>query len=647
MSLPLCVTSIKHPANPNGAMPQPRPDAQTLRGQPTSTHSLIALVLSLSLCVSTASPAVAQSGPAAPPESSGELSPSFSQPALAGFDAFVEAELKKWNTPGAAIVVVKDGRVILQRGYGLRDVERKLPMTAQTVQPIASITKSFTVSALATLVRDGKLSWDKPVRDYLPDFKLHNDYSTLQVTPRDMLTHRTGLPRHDLSWVGTKATREELYKRLQHMEQSAALRTLWQYNNFMYMTAGYLGGKVAGSSWEELVQKNLFDPLGMKSAGFTVSQMEAATDHAVGYAHDDKERPNPVPRISAEAMGPTGSINSNATDMGNYLRMLMNKGQLDGRTLINAPDLIEMTNPQMVMADNRRFAEISSTQYGMGFFLTHYRGYRLVHHGGNLAGLSALLSFMPQDNVGVFVAVNLSSSPLPSVFSYAVYDRLLGLKPVDWSGRQWDIKEKGKASEESAKKQNLTPRKIGTKPSHALDEYVGEYSHPAYDKIVVTRKGDDLVGAYNGLTSPFKHFHHDVFEAPENKLSYLSKTKLAFQTDIEGEISSLKVAFEPAIKPLEFVRQPDASFKDPAFLKQFEGDYELGATVISVRLRGDSVLTTQTTGGRATELVGLRGKKFGVKDRPGFSIEFIPDASGKITQAAFYQPGVNAVAKKK
>ena len=143
--------------------------------------------------------------PSAPPESSGETPAGFTSTQLADFDGFVEAELKKWGVPGVAIVVVKDDRIILQRGYGYRDLEKKLPMTAKTVQPIASITKSFTVTALATLVRDGKLAWDKPVRDYLPDFKLYNDYATLNVTPRDLVTHRTGLPRHDFSWVGTKA----------------------------------------------------------------------------------------------------------------------------------------------------------------------------------------------------------------------------------------------------------------------------------------------------------------------------------------------------------------------------------------------------------------------------------------------------------
>ena len=571
----------------------------------------------------------------------------IADPALADFDKFVEGEMKKWNTPGVAITVVKNGKVILQRGYGVRDLEKKLPMTAETVQPIASVTKSFTVSALATLVRDGKLSWDKPVRDYLPDFKLHNDYSTLNVTPRDMLSHRTGLPRHDWSWIGTQASREELYKRLQYMEPSAALRATWQYNNFMYMTAGYMGGKLAGSSWEDLVQKNLFDPLAMRSANFTVDALLKSPNHASTYLHDLNEKPQPTPHLSAVAMGPTGAINASAADMGKYLRMLMNKGQWEGKTIINAGDLIEMTNPQMVLSDNRQFEELSSTQYGMGFFLTHYRGQRLVHHGGSLAGLSALLSWLPQQNVGVYVAVNLSSSPLPSVFTYAVYDRLLGMKPIDWSARRWEIKEKGKASEDNARKQNLTPRKSGTKPAHPLDAFLGEYAHPAYDKIIITRKGDELIGTYNNVTSVFKHFHYDVFEAPDDKSNYLAKTKLAFQTDIEGEISALRWAIEPAVKPLEFARQSDATFKDPAFLKRFEGEYELGATALTVRARGDHVVTITSPGSPPQELVGVRGRKFAIKNRTGYSVEFIEDKVGAITQIAFYQPNGNFVAKRK
>ncbi len=306
---------------------------------------LLAILLA-STCAFTCGLSVAQLAPPAG-QNLDRPDPAYqviADPALADFDKFVEVELKKWNTPGVAITVVKNGKVILQRGYGYRDIEKKLPMTAETVQPIASITKSFTVSALATLVRDGKLAWDKPVRDYLPDFKLHNDYSTLNVTTRDMLSHRTGLSGHDWSWIGTQASREELYKRMQYMEPSDALRATLQPSNFMYMTSGYLGGKIAGTSWEELVQKNLFDPLAMRSANFTIDALFKAPNHATTYLHDVNEKPQPTPHLSVQAMGPTGSINATAEDMGKYLRMLMNKGQWQGKTIINAGDLIEMTN---------------------------------------------------------------------------------------------------------------------------------------------------------------------------------------------------------------------------------------------------------------------------------------------------------------
>jgi CubicO group peptidase (beta-lactamase class C family) len=572
---------------------------------------------------------------------------SSSDPRLDDFDAFVEAQLKRWNTPGAAITVVRDGKVILQRGYGLRDKEKKLPMTAQTLQPIASVTKSFTVASLATLVRDGKLAWDKPVRDVMPDFKMHNDYATMNVTPRDLVTHRTGLPRHDWSWFNATASREELYKRIQHLEPSAQLRSTWQYNNFMYMTAGYLGGRVAGSDWETLVRNSIFTPLGMKASNFTIEDLRKSPDHGTGYLWDDKEVPQPIPYRGLTAMGPTGSINSNMEDMARYLQMYLGRGQFEGKTILNAADIVDMTNPQMVMADARTFEEISSMQYGMGLFLTHYRGERVAQHGGNMPGSSSLLSFMPQRGIGVFTTVNLSGSQLPSILSFAVYDRLLAMKPIDWSARFWERKEKQKASEESAKKQNLSPRKANTKPAHPLDEYVGEFAHPGYGVMAVSRDGNDLRGTFNGLTSPLKHFHFEVFEAPENKLNELSKTKVEFVTNIEGEVGALRVATETSVKPTEFARLPDRALKDPAVLKAFAGEYELGPTKIAITLRSDNVLTLAIPGQPVRELIGVRGRKFNLKDLNGYSLEFVADGTGKVTQAAFYQPNGNFVATKK
>jgi CubicO group peptidase (beta-lactamase class C family) len=570
-------------------------------------------------------------------------------PALTDFDKFVEAELKKWNTPGIAITVVKDGKVILKRGYGFRDVEKKLPMTELTVQPIASVTKSFTVASLATLVREGKLSWDKPVRDYLPDFKMFNDYTTMNATPRDLVTHRTGLPRHDGSWYNATASREELYKRLQHLEPSAQLRATWQYNNFMFMTAGYMGGKVAGSDWETLVRNNLFKPLGMLNSTFTIDDMLKAQHVGKGYKWNEKEQAVVTPYRGLSAMGPTGSINSNMEDMSRYLRMYLARGQFEGKTIINAADIVEMTNPQMVMADARRFEEISSTQYGMGLFLTHYRGERLVHHGGNMPGSSSLLSFLPMKNIGVFTTTNISGSQLPTIVTYAIYDRLLKMAAVDWSGRFWEAKEKNKASEDSAKKQNLSPRKLGTKPTHQLSVYAGDYMHPGYGTFNFSETGDGLIGSYNGLSSLFPHYHYDVFAAPDDKLNDMANTKVQFVTDLDGEVSSVQIAMETSVKPIVFARQPDANFKDANFLKRFVGEYELGPTKVTITLRNDNVLTIAIPGQATRELVGVREQKFNVKTANaanGISIEFTNDKSGKVNQAAFYQPSGNFVAVK-
>ncbi len=571
----------------------------------------------------------------------------IADPALADFDQFVEAQLKKWNTPGVAITVVKNGKVVLLKGYGKRDVAKNLPMTTQTVQPIASVTKSFTVASLGTLVRDGKLAWDKPVRDFMPDFKMFNDYTTLNATPRDLVTHRTGLPRHDASWFNSTASREELYKRIQYLEPSAQLRETWQYNNFMFMTAGYMGGRVAGMTWEELVAKNLLQPIGMRSTSFTVDAMLKTPAVGTGYQWDKDEKPQPLQYTPLTAMGPTGSMNSNVEDMSRYLRMYLGRGDFEGKRILNASDIVEMTNPQMVMSDARVFDEFSSTQYGMGFFLTHYRGERVVHHGGNMPGASSLLSLIPQRGIGIFMTANLSNSPLPSILTYAIYDRLLGLTPVDWSGRRWERKEKNKASEESAKKQNLSPRKKGTKPAHPMEEYVGSYEHPGYGVMSFKLSNSTLVGTYNRIASPFNHFHFEVFEAPEDKLNDLSGTKVTFITDINGEVSSLQSQLEDGVKPIEFKRQPDQTFKDPAFLKAFAGEYELGPTNISVSLRPDGVLTLAIPGQPVYEMIGTRGRKFALKSLDAYFVEFVPDKSGAITQAAFYQPDGNFVAKKK
>ena len=177
---------------------------------------------------------------------------------LQGFEDFVRTIIEYWKVPGVAVAIIKDGEIVHSQGYGLRNVAEGLQVTPETLFPIASCTKAFTSTSMALLADEGKLDWDTPVKEYIPSFKLYDSFATERLTPRDLVTHRSGLPRHDLMWYHSTYTRKELFDRLQYLEPSKDLRTLWQYQNLMYMAAGYLVGELSGQSWEEFAQKRIF-----------------------------------------------------------------------------------------------------------------------------------------------------------------------------------------------------------------------------------------------------------------------------------------------------------------------------------------------------------------------------------------------------
>lgn len=545
--------------------------------------------------------------------------PALAQPAadpLAGLDAHILAELERFRTPGISVAVVKDGKVLLAKGYGLRNVEQKLPMTADTVQPIASISKSFTVAATATLVRDGKLAWDQPVRELLPDFRLHNDELTARVTVRDLVTHRTGLPRHDWAWFGSQLSREQLVQRLRFLEPSAGLRERFQYNNFMYMTAGYLAGHLAGGSWEQLIEKSLFDPLGMERSSTTLAGLNAQADRGSGYTLDDERRPKPQAYQALDAMGPTGSINSSANDMARYLLMLTSRGSIDGKTIIAPADLAAMTSPQMVLPFRGKYAELGPVVYGMGIFVGSYRGERYFEHGGDMPGSASELMVFPAQRIGIFVSANLGRSIARTTLPYLIADRLMGLQPVDWSSRLKAEDDELWAAEKAATAQRVDPQVPGTKPARSLADYAGEYEHPAYGRLAITLSGQPerpLRLSYNGLTSTAAHFHFEVFKVPDNKLDLMEQTKLQFITNLEGDVDAVQRRMDPNVPPIAFRRLPDARLKDPKVLARFIGEYVVAGNPLVVALRSDGVLTLSTPGQPVYELTGLTGNRFAVK----------------------------------
>jgi CubicO group peptidase (beta-lactamase class C family) len=546
---------------------------------------------------------------------------------LDGFDAFAKQELQDWKCDGFAIAVIKDGKVILSKGYGLRDVKKNLPVTEKTMFAIGSATKSFTVTSMGVLVDQGKLDWDKPVRDYLPDFKMWDPFATERMTPRDLVTHRSGLPRHDLMWYSSPFSRQELFERLRYLEPNKDFRTAFQYQNLMFMTAGYLAGHVAGTTWEQLVKSVIFDRLGMTSSNFSVTESQKSEDFSLPYQVVNDVVVD-MPFRNIDSIGPAGSINSNIEDMTKYVMMHLQKG----KGVVSATNEMQMMIPQMAIQAPSPDKELGDLSYGMGFFVTSYRGHKFVHHGGNIDGFSALVAFLPQDNIGLVILTNQNASALPAVVAYNVWDRLLGMDQVDWTARIKQQRALTKASEQEAKQKGYTTQRTGTHPSHDLPEYAGEYEHPGYGIVKIEYASGALKLDYHGLGGVLTHFHYDVFEVPKDDLNPFSEEKVEFHTNLAGDIDSLGIPFESTLKDIAFIRLGDRSMTQKTFLQPLTGDYQRGPLLAAISLKGDSALTLTLPGQPVYNLVPVHGTRFNIKELNGYSVEFKGD------DLVFYQP---------
>ena len=403
-----------------------------------------------------------------------------------GFDDFMAKAMQEFKVPGAAVAVVKDGKILLAKGYGYRDVAHKLPVTGTTLFPIASITKSFTVTSLGTLADQGKLDWDKPVREYLPGFRMYDPVTTEQLTTRDMVTHRSGLPRHDLVWYSSsfhaRAVRGEAA--VPGAEQTDALDIPVQQP---HVSDGRIPGRadrrnVVGG----LVRQRVLDPLGMQNTKFSSDDARKTSDYALPYRKNRKtEIVSQIEFSRWGDVGPAGSMNSCIDDMAKYLQMHANKGTVDGKQVLGKNNAEQMQSPQMVLQGTPLFPELGETSYGMGLFIETYRGHKHVNHGGNLDGFSAQLSFLPGDGIGVVVFTNLDGTPLRDLVPFYVYDRLLGLESIDWVQRFREIERKARDQELNAEKKGYTGQKPGTHPSHELADYAGEFEHPGYGTLTI------------------------------------------------------------------------------------------------------------------------------------------------------------------
>ncbi|MCP4896747.1 MAG: serine hydrolase [bacterium] len=560
--------------------------------------------------------------------------------ALEGFDELVRQAIADFNVPGLGIAVVAGGEVVYAEGFGFRDVESQKPMTPDSLFAIGSTTKAMTVTTLGMLVDQGKLDWDKPLRIYLPGFRLSDPLTTERITPRDLVTHRSGLPRHDLVWYNNdNATRAEIVAQLAYLELSEDLRAKFQYNNLMFMTAGYLAGQLEGTTWEEVVRERLFRPLGMQRSNFSVEVSERDADHALPYRENDDENIERIPFRNINLVGPAGSVNSSVNEMARWLLFNLRGGMVDGQQLINAATLADIHSPHMTTGSTPDRPDISVSTYGMGWMITTYRGHRRISHGGGIDGFITSVVFFPDADIGL-VVFNNRGSGLPQLVAQHAADRILGLDQVDWIGEALEDRRKARAASDQAEKQKEATRVAGTTESHPLSDYTGEYDHPGYGTLRILAAGNGLELTFNDITSPLEHWHYDVWNGGESVSgdATFEDEKFIFRSNLDGLIAAVEVRFEPRGEPIVFKKQFDQRLADPAFLQEIAGTYEMSTGMkLHIELSGQ-VLTLSIPGQQLMTLEPDLSGRFVIKEYRVVSLGFEFDEHGRAIKATMYQP---------
>ncbi len=569
---------------------------------------------------------------------------------LAGLDTLIARVLKDWKAPGVTVAVVEKNKVVYTGGFGYRDLDKKLPVTENTLFAIGSCSKAFTSGMIGSLVKDGLVDIDKPVRNYLPELKFYNEHLNDQVTLRDMMSHRTGLPRHDYSWYGSTASRIDLLKRIEFQEPTATLREKWQYNNFMFLGQGVVLEKITGKSWETNIQDRIFKPLGMSQSVTTIADMEKSADRSLAYSLINDSFAKPIPYRNIDAMGPAGSINSSAKDMAKWLITWIYGGKYNGQEIIpvnfvNQAMSIQMANGSIPSGEN---VDVQSYGYGLAWSISSYRGHYRVEHGGGIDGFITTTVFFPTDSIGIFVSS--CTGAVSTAIRNFIADRMLGLPYRDWHKQQRDPFLKARfASLMSPKTKDSSTVILNTQPSLTLKDYTGTYTHKGYGQLKVSEKDGKLYGDFNSTKVVLTHKHFDLFlgraEGPEHADD--SPTELFFQLNKEGKVTKLSTPMQPGLSDIEFIKDIETVVLSKESLQKYAGEYTLGPQPVTFEIRNGTTLYALLPPQPDYELVSIGNDEFKLKVLEGYKVRFKLDGTGKASEASFIQPNGVFVAKRK
>lgn len=466
------------------------------------------------------------------------------QAQLSGLDDYIERARQAWEVPGVAVAIVHNDSVVYARGFGVRELGKPGVVDANTIFAIASTTKAFTAALVGTLVDERKVRWDDPVTVHYPGFRLADPYITYEITLRDILSHRSGLPRGDLLWYLSPYDRPEVIRRLRFLEPNTSFRSAYGYQNIMFLTAGQVVEAVARESWDDALKRRILTPLGMTSTSTSVTALRGAANLAT--PHDRiAGRVQPIRWPNYDNLAGAGAINSTVSDMARWLRMQLNGGTFGGARIISDSVMREMHTPQTVIRMGREtqelFPQTHFMAYGMGWSLRDYRGRKLIGHGGVLDGMRTEVLLAPEERLGVVVMANLDGTNLPNAIAFRVIDSYLGEPVRDWSEAYLKLYRLGRQRADSAERKLQEERVPATQPRFALGEYVGTYADSLYGKVEVRSENNSLVVQMGPhFIGDAQHWHYDTFRIIWRDAA-LGRQFVTFVTDNRGHVSELRL----------------------------------------------------------------------------------------------------------
>ncbi len=446
-------------------------------------------------------------------------------PPLDDLDAYVSRSMQVFDVPGLSVAVVKDGKVLLAKGYGLRKIGEPARVDENTLFGIGSNTKAFTSAALATLVDEGKISWDDRVFERLSDFQMYDPYVSHEMTICDMLTHRSGMGLGEgdlLIWPHTTFTRDEIIHRLRFMKPASSFRSKYAYDNLMYIAAGQIIPAVTGRTWEAYIRERILTPLAMNTTTLSTDDLKPGMNFAAPHSRVDGKL-QPIDFHNLDNAAPAGSVNSSAAEMAKWIQLQLNRGKLPGREtrIFSEQQSRAMWSAQTILPIHDSRGPLAALQpefaaYGFGWALRDYRGRKLIGHTGGVSGFVSRVMLVPEENLGVVILTNAEEDGAFDAILFHILDHYLGAPPTDWVAafKEDEAQEQQKAAE--LVKQRQTSRDADSKPSLPLLKYAGTYKDAWLGTVSIKSENGSLVFRLDHTPSAIadlQHWQQDTFQA--------------------------------------------------------------------------------------------------------------------------------------